>query len=164
MQDLANAVHTEDRKFDRFYIRDQRCWSLTVNQRRFPVNWIKDLNSLGMQLMVEARQAPVVGEKMSIYLGLMGSDLIRCQGRVKWVRKDPREMNMQVFGLEFDDPYCRIAKSWQEKRVKSHVARSPVSEISYSQILAKRPAASVPSVYLLSALIFFALGFTWSLY
>lgn len=117
-----------------------------------------------MQLMVEARQAPVVGEKMSIYLGLMGSDLIRCQGRVKWVRKDPREMNMQVFGLEFDDPYCRIAKSWQEKRVKSHVARSPVSEISYSQILAKRPAASVPSVYLLSALIFFALGFTWSLY
>ncbi len=126
---------TENRKHERFYLLDEEGWSFHVEGHQFPVTAIQDLNSVGMQIVVKNGVGPDIGEALSVHLALLDAELVRCNAVVKWTSPHPENPHAKLLGLQFIDPFSRIASVWQEREVKRHVGKQKLSDLPELEIV-----------------------------
>lgn len=120
---LDKHIGSDGRKYDRFAFKDKAAWTLWLNHRSIESEWVLDLNSVGMQILIETENAPQIDEELKIQILLQGHRVILCEAKVKWVRSAGANNDLSSVGLEFIDPFYRVAKSWQEAGLRAHLVK-----------------------------------------
>jgi hypothetical protein len=130
------------RRYDRFYLRDEKVWSLFVEGREKPVSFVQDINSVGMRLKCGCRGVPQAGERLHLKICLYDSPVIDCEATVRWVAEDEDRPGVYSLGLEFSDPFFEVARSWQQREVRDHVMKhkdAPTAKPQELELVAPPP-------------------------
>lgn len=120
---LDKHIGSDGRKYDRFVFKDNQAWSLWLNHACIESSWVQDLNSVGMQTLVPRHSTPQVGEKVKVQVLLHGQRVIFCEAKVKWMKEVEGQPELSSLGLEFVDPFYRVAKAWQEANLRSFLVK-----------------------------------------
>ena len=116
------ALGPENRRHKkRFQVADKEMWFLTIDDKRYPLEWVHDLSCTGMQIRQGFYNGFSEGQKVNLSLEFMGKALIETTAQVRWRYNDSHRINMNVLGLQFDDPKGKIRKYWKKKDVEKYL-------------------------------------------